>query len=208
MSKKHNATLKCPKCFQEYESEIWDSYNLQIEKNDITPIINNSIVTHTCPYCKTKAYLFNQIMFHDMERKTAIFFLPGVIGTNEELINQIIEIAKKQGMINYKIRIVEEDYDSFKEKILELTKGYDDKVCEIYKSIILKDEANVKIARFLFKDEKITGMYIMYSDGTNKVIKFQDSLYDSIKKEYQSLIKDEPNIVNQEYAERIIAKKQ
>lgn len=175
---KKSLNLNCPLCGSNLIVEHFSSYNLQEEGHSIDSILNDSWIQHKCKNCNNYITVYDIMMFHDMKIKTMVFFFPKNSGSYEE--HQKL-IKKYKYPLNYTIRIVEDSYNNFKEKILIFENGLNDCAIEMYKSIIILEKFHNQViqeAHVIFDGNSIPIGFAFYGDLDKPIcVPFDEILY-------------------------------
>lgn len=191
MSINFKQQIKCPKCAQMAEINVWSSITVEDSKDLKEELLKGKINIFKCPSCSAQALLPVPLLYHDKDKKLMISFTP----TNDEmqkkqLFSQIKKSSKNSGELEnfeeYNLRFLS-NYDELLEKILVFDNGLHDKVIEVLKVLILmqdSEKANDRMVvfgkidgddlEFLIKDNKEEMFY------TSKIPK---ATYDTIKEQ-------------------------
>ena len=142
MSQERKEIIKCPKCGAEGDFTLWESINVDLNPELKEQILNEELFLWTCPRCGAKVFVPAGTIYHDMKRKTMIFFdFNDEADAEKEAEIEIPEMFDKLG--GYQFRIVHNLMD-MKEKIFILDAGLDDIAIEYWKycmrHIIYKNE--------------------------------------------------------------------
>lgn len=204
MSKEKNIAVMCPSCVKEYKTNVLDFFNLQSEGGDLSPILTDSLVKRTCAHCGFTGLLNSPLVFFDMEKKFALFFFPGMQKSEKAVVEQINNTMKQKPMENYLFRIVKGNYNDFKEKILQLESGLDDRICEAYKYTLKKINEGISEIHIDFENLTPLGFVALLSDGREWSTGFHPEFYQLIEKFYDNKFNSQPLFVDEKYAEAIL----
>lgn len=189
MSFNTTQNIKCPKCGQMHTMTVWNSITAKTEPDLKKDILERKINIFTCPDCSQMALMPSHLLYNDEDKKLMIYFAP--CNTPEEkmtLFAQTKETTKDEikSLTDYNLRFVT-TYNELMEKILIFDAGFNDKVIEFLKMMILVQEP-----------QKASSRIAMYGKAENDYIEFmvQDktenqvytshiprSTYDTIEKE-------------------------
>ncbi len=204
MSKEKNIAVVCPSCLKEYKTNVPDFFNLQSEGGDLSPILTDSLVKRTCPHCGFTGLLTLPLLFLDMEKKLVLSFFPGGRGLEKTVVEQINNTMKQKTMDNYLFRIVKGNYNDFKEKILQIESGLDDRICEVYKYTLKKNNEGIREIHIDFENLTPLGFVALLSDGREWSTGFHPEFYQLLKKMYDNKFNTQPLFVDEKYAEAIL----
>lgn len=216
MSINTKQTIKCPKCGQLHELNVWNSITVSDSPDLKKDLLAGKINILRCDICGQTALLPNPLLYHDEEQRLLISFVPcNDAKVKETLFSNLKNNFEKNDEIkkyeDYNLRFVS-DYNAFLEKILVFDSGLHDKVTELIKLLILSQEpekADKRTAVFGKKEnEQLEFLVSDSSDGmcyTSKVpMLTYNTLCEEIKKsgiKYKSFNFEE---VNADYASKII----
>lgn len=215
MSKNHNEMIKCPECRTEGDFKVWESINTS-DAPELKELVRSSeLFMWKCPKCGNNCIVFYPTYYHQPEDKVLIHYIPDSPLTAIDLMKSLTHdpydesIKLEEGC---RKRVVT-DMNSFREKLLILDHGYDDKVIELQKIFLIaelqKEEPSKKIEQIFFNREK---------DGTiNFAIKteseqwgraeFSSGSYEQIAKTFKAaLAADDEVLINSEWALAAIEK--
>lgn len=165
MSINSNETIKCPKCHQLNEINIWHSITVSDSPDLKKDLLLGKINMFHCPSCEHTALVPTPLLYHDEEKSLMISFSPcDNEDTKNQLFNEIKKTSKQSGelenLTNYNLRFVY-DYNSFLEKVLIFDNDLNDKVLEVLKVLILMQ-----------KPENMDNMTAMFGKVENDSIEF------------------------------------
>lgn len=216
MSINTKQSIKCPKCGQLHEMNVWNSITVSDSPDLKRDLLAGKINILRCDICGQTALLPDPLLYHDEEKKLLISFVPCSDKEKEkELFSNLKNNFQKNDEIkkyeNYNLRFVS-DFNSFLEKILVFEAGLHDKVTELIKLLILSQEpekAEVRTAVFGKKEkDELEFLVRDSSDGmcyTSRVpLSTYETLYSEIKKsgvKYKSFNFEE---VDTDYASKMI----
>lgn len=224
MTKKHKEKLTCPKCGRPFQVEIFDSINAQLNPELAEKLCSrdyHSLFETRCPKCGYEASLMYPVLFNDMDAEVMIQFDPDY---KHEMQN-LMEFAREVDHINadmekharfqlkqtYRFRFVS-DLNDFREKALIFRDGYDDRLIELVKVILLINigESNPDLGvQGLFYTRR-DGDTFVFSGFTEEGQGFEAEIpvqaYQTAQKllESSSLDDKEPLMVNHDFAMKIL----
>lgn len=163
MSFNTKETVKCPKCGQMHSVTVWNSISAKTEPDLKQDILERKINIFTCPDCGQMALMPSNLLYSDADNKLMIYFAP--CSSAEEKLD-LFEQTKKttkaeiKDLYDYNLRFVT-TYNELMEKILIFDAGFNDKVIEFLKLMILvqePDKADNRIAMY----GKVENDYIQF----------------------------------------------
>lgn len=163
MSINTQETVKCPKCGQLNEITVWNSISAKNEPDLKADILSRKINIFTCPSCGQTALMPSQLLYSDPDRKLMIYFAPCADPTEKmTLFEQTKKTTKAEikDLTDCNLRFVT-TYNELMEKILIFDAGFNDKVIEFLKMMILVNEP-----------EKAENRIAMYGKTENDYIEF------------------------------------
>lgn len=170
MSKVHKQTIICPCCKKEYEVEVWDSINAQLNPKMKQTILDGSLYKTICPCCNTEINCIYDFLYHDMGKNYMI-----------SIKQDYSEVQKEfQKLDNYRFRIAE-NMNELVEKIKIFDHGFNDIIMETVKVMI--KEITKMTDNFLFWNNNETELEFLIKPNENdemaKMIKVPIEIYDS-----------------------------
>lgn len=177
MSSIRNKIVRCPKCGRENEFLIYESVNVTHDNDLKTKVLNQSIFKYTCE-CGCKTHVFYPVLYHDMDKSYMVQFCSN--DKRDEYISNFKEASKLAS--GYKYRIVDKPYE-ITEKVLIFDAGYDDKLMEILKEMIMASKNDPNIDCLLFSKSKDGEYSFICLDAKNNAIAmvpFKEELYKSV----------------------------
>ena len=149
MSQSAMQEITCPKCGKKTYFLVWDSINTMKNPEMKEKVRNDEAFRFHCPECGASALLNYNFLYHQQEDKVLIY-----VSADGEDASDMARILDQRGNAfdGYRKRIVR-SYNAFKEKLLILDAGFDDRIVEIIKSSVWDNvEAH-------YKDKKIDEIY-------------------------------------------------
>lgn len=123
-------TIACPKCKEKMEVTLWDSVNSKLNPEAAAKIADGSIFNCTCRHCEHTFSLFYPIVYVDAGSGTFVQLTSDV----PESLRQYAQLAAKLPLRPGRIRCTADPL-RFREKVMILTAGLDDRAVEIVKCI-------------------------------------------------------------------------
>lgn len=165
MSINSTESIKCPKCHQLNEINVWHSITVSDSADLKQDLLAGKVNIFRCPSCSHTALLPNPMLYHDEGKMLMISFTPCESDDmKNKLFEEIKNTSKESGeldnLTDYNLRFVY-DYNSLLEKILIFDNGLNDKVIEVLKVLILMQ-----------KPESIDTMSAMFGKIDGDMIEF------------------------------------
>lgn len=229
MARQNNEMIKvkCSKCEQESEFEIWQCINATEANGLIEKVKDGSMFRHTCPHCQQAINVEYSFLYHQIEDALMIHYCikdedaQAVIKTLTEPTEEQKPIIKQMIDKGTIIRIVRKKFELI-EKMCIYEAGFDDRVIEILKILVgatfVKENPDKKIDNIFFnikmkqdaapEDEGVKILQV-YSEGkpiAETVV--NEELYQKIFNDYVAamppLRADHNIIVNRNWARSVI----
>ena len=163
MSKVSKAKIKCLECGKEFEIDMWESLNADLQPNLREQlVVTGEFFKHECPHCGYIQARPYPILYHDMTHKFMIYS-----GSLSHVMKEHKAFQEQIEKINSTFDGISRDYtycgvvspNELIEKIIILENGYDYRIATIYKHIFIgyfNKKTNEKMKRTLFVyDEKM-----------------------------------------------------
>ena len=211
MSKTIYKFVKCEKCEQNFETEIYMSVNTELE-NATEKTRSGEYMMFKCPHCGHVSFILHSFLYNDMNDNFMIQYASdeedvyGFIHASEDLDEKFPNILRNQTR-----RIIIGPYPLFVEKLEILKSHLNDKIVELYKyylSTALTDKNYLHIEFEASKDYTQYRFNVIYKDKTEH-FGFSRDFY----KELEEKFLDEPYvtrtndyIVDQRYVQSILKK--
>lgn len=61
--------LVCPECNKEFNTDIYTSINVQLDKDMKTKILSGKLFDIECEHCHSKFHIPYPVLYHDMEKE-------------------------------------------------------------------------------------------------------------------------------------------
>jgi len=194
------AMLACPQCAFQNEVRIWKSVNIQLNPELKPLIMRGTLNSFECGQCHEEVTINAGFFYHDMEKKTMIYFLgDGTPDTIEQRLAELRTIDRMVGIekysqifSSYQLRYVFRHSD-LQEKIRILDTGFDDRVMELLKAIIypgLREKSGIDLTDIFFigRDEQIKFALLDGSGTQYETALPSSSLYDATARDVSEKI--------------------
>lgn len=143
---------------------------------------------YTCPDCGATALLNYNFLYHQMEDKYMVF-----VSVEGDAWNQMMSIlsARQKDLPDYTMRIVR-SYNDFREKLMILDAGLDDRVVEIIKSSVWHNveetyaDKGIDEILFAMNDDGEHGFLFRSKDKMIASMEFDMDLYKVVKNAAES----------------------
>ena len=189
--------ITCAKCDKENRYEGYSC----IGPDQRESIIDDSIMTYTCPHCGEKTFLKHPLTYIDHKHHFIVMY-----GQDKEQFFHGVEQLRTTPLYKDYIFRYTDSWLSFKEKIMILENNRDDRLMELYK-LALKNELNEEVpSLFLFNKEGENELMIALSPQDTRAYIFNRDWYDI--KEEDPLVKkilkyDTSLVVDKSWPERL-----
>lgn len=182
MSQSAMQEITCPKCGKKTSFLVWDSINTMENPEMEEKVRNDEAFRFHCPECGASALLNYNFLYHQQEDKVLIY-----VSADGGDTSDMAHILDQRGNAfdGYRKRIVR-SYNAFKEKLLILDAGFDDRIVEIIKSSIWDHvEAHYKDKKideiyFATNDDGVHGFLFRSAGEMVASMEFDESLYKAI----------------------------
>ena len=159
MSKSHTETIKCPKCGKESEFLVWETIDTALDPQMKAQVRSGEAFRWKCPECGEETLVFYPVIYHQVNDRYIIAFAPGNTDSAAKYMNEL-SVNNESGYkfdVGYTKRVVP-DMNRFREKLLILDEGLDDRVIEIMKLFVIaeaaKSEPELKLKAVFFNKDK------------------------------------------------------
>ena len=158
MSTFNKETITCPKCGKEIDVIVWKSVNADQDPEAKSQLLDGTLFSFKCGHCGYKGNLDHEMLYHDMQRKVFVSYIPDM--SVEKKVQMLTEIRTMLGisMDGYKIRFVA-DRNQIRDKALIFDLGWDDRVIEVCKIIMIAQAQNA------YPGIEISAMYFDANEG-------------------------------------------
>lgn len=182
MSQSAMQEITCPKCGKKTSFLVWDSINTMENPEMKEKVRNDEAFRFHCPECGASALLNYNFLYHQQEDKVLIY-----VSADGEDASEMAQILDQRGNAfdGYRKRIVR-SYNAFKEKLLILDAGFDDRIVEIIKSSVWDNveahykDKNIDEIYFATNDDGVHGLLFRRAGEMVASMEFDESLYKAI----------------------------
>ena len=215
MSRNHNEIIKCPECRTEGDYKVWESINTSDNPELRELVRSGELFMWKCPRCGNDCIVFYPTYYHQPEDKTLIHYIPDApymaINYMKTLTHDPYDenITLEKGC---RKRVVT-DMNSFREKLLILDNGYDDRVIELQKLFLIaeiqKEDPSKKVEQMYFNREKdgTVNFAIKLEEDQWGRAEFSSGNYEHIAKTFKTaLAADKEVLINTDWALDILEK--
>lgn len=184
--------LVYPECNEKFNVDIFTSINVQMDKDMKNRVLSGKLFDMECAHCYSKFHIPYPVLYHDMEKKLLIQF------TEEKELEPIKKILDHANVgEDYTVRIVDNERDWI-EKILISDSGYDDRIMELYKLLVLsqyEDADNVNGLYYWNIQNFENPHYVMVLDEKESdkmhFMPFHEGVYKQVEEVFLSDIKQD-----------------
>jgi len=135
MSKLKLESLSCPRCNHAQKVPTWDSINVTLNPQLKMDLFANKINTTICGQCGYHSLIGKDLLYHDMQMGVMIFERYSSHDIMDEL-ETLKQHCARHAFRDYRFRIVKSRRGLI-EKILIFQDGFDDRVVELMKLIVI-----------------------------------------------------------------------
>ncbi len=193
--------VKCPKCGN---SNLYNIYNIiDVDKEYYLrkEVLNQSIFKYECK-CGYKTQMFYPTLYKNLSKNFMVEF------ASKSDASRFKNSLDSFGIpdTNFIFRIVTRPFE-LTEKILVLESGYDDRIIEILKEMILASTTDKKISYLIFARDKEIEYTFLCLDENNvakAMIPFRKDLYDSVYDMFYSKLNDNTYVIDQDWAREFL----
>lgn len=165
MSKFHMEEIECPKCHSHFDFKVWDSVNVDLNREEKGKILDGTFYDMDCPFCHTRIHGIYGFLYYDM--------------THEYLVSVYHDFTEAIAVCgvprDYKLRKVQ-DICQLAEKIKIFDIGLNDIVIEMVKRMV-RDirKMNCEILFAGMEDRKIVFQTV---ERHSRMFVIKDSVYE------------------------------
>lgn len=179
MSQKKVIQVKCEKCQETFDFEIYETLNVSTNPELKKEIISKEVFKVHCPKCGELHRINYPMIYADEEKKVLV----NLVNRQSKLddLKDLDNIKKTNYLSDYTCRLVVDMHDMV-EKILIFEAGLNDRVVEVLKAIVISsasfEKNNVRACYFggLF-DDKIRVDVVMKDNTVNVAYVSMDNYY-------------------------------
>lgn len=209
MSRHHVEKIICPNCKTESDFLLWDSINTCLDPEMKEKVRNGEVFKWKCPTCGNEAMVEYATLYHQMEDRVMIYYVPGegdktetielMKGRRKNKDGEYVEMDMKfdEGYIK---RVVDTK-NQFREKLSILDAGLDDRIIELMKIFMLAQledknkELGIEEVLFDKLEDGTKTFAVRLDDGRWAQIKYSQDMYDYFAKNVQEILEEESDAV-------------
>ena len=141
MSQQQKYPIRCPKCRNEQEVELFDAVNVTEEPALREALMCNQLNAVTCPACEFIFQIHKSLLYHDAKRGFMIYWLPIPAGAEEagerQFAEMLLQLAAQQpdGALLPPVHLVF-NRTELVERIFMLEAGLDERLIEYVKHLM------------------------------------------------------------------------
>ncbi len=194
MSRASTEKVICPQCGIESDFTIWGSLNTTLNPEENEKLLSGELFIFTCPHCGKKTNTDYAILYHQMEEKRMIYYVP-----RDENLPEVLNMFRGDpdakyvrsdinlfaAMGDYTYRIVRTQRRLI-EKARILNDGWDDRIIELSKILvslkIIKEQQNIESLELFYDGGKENVCFgIIDREGEYGKVEIPKEMYDSIE---------------------------
>lgn len=209
MSRHYVEKIICPSCKTESDFLLWDSINTCLDPEMKEKVRNGEVFKWKCPTCGNEAMVEYATLYHQMEDRVMIYYVPGegdktetielMKGRRKNKDGEYVEMDMKfdEGYIK---RVVDTK-NQFREKLSILDAGLDDRIIELMKIFMLAQledknkELGIEEVLFDKLEDGTKTFAVRLDDGRWAQIKYSQDMYDYFAKNVQEILEEESDAV-------------
>ena len=209
MSRHHVEKIICPNCKTESDFLLWDSINTCLDPEMKEKVRNGEAFKWKCPTCGNEAMVEYTTLYHQMEDRVMIYYVPGegdktetielMKGRRKNKDGEYVEMDMKfdEGYIK---RVVD-TRNQFREKLSILDAGLDDRIIELMKIFMLaqledkNEELEIEEVLFDKLEDGTKTFAVRLDDGRWAQINYSEDMYDYFAKNVQEILEEESDAV-------------
>lgn len=199
MAKSRKQMVRCPKCNELIEINIWDKLEMPYDEEQKDKVMKNIFFRVKCGKCEMEMPMLYDCEYNDLERKFMIWVVPQMTDAEKVRImnfNKRLESdnALRLAQGGYRYRIIKTD-NELREKVLIFNEGLDDRFIETmklaYVPVIKKNVGEeCKIMGFFFdKNEKGNYQWVVVFDKREPMLlKVDMNIYHDMKEKMWNVV--------------------
>ncbi len=182
MSQSAMQEITCPKCGKKSSFLVWDSINTVEQPEMKAKVRNDEAFRFHCESCGASALLNYNFLYHQQEDQVLIYV--SADGSDASDMEKLLS-QRANAFDGYKKRIVR-SYNEFKEKLLILDAGFDDRIVEIIKSSVWDNveahhkEQGIEEIYFATNEDGVHGFIFRKAGHMVASMEFDEALYKAI----------------------------
>ena len=220
MSETHIKKMACPRCGKESDFVVWDSINTLQNPEMKAKVRSGDAFVFECPHCGSKTQINYTTLYNQAEDHVMIYL---VTKDSDKAIEIVDQMMGKDGKVLPFERVLSKEYtkrvvinpDQFKEKLLILDAGLDDRIVEIMKmmmiAVLSMKEPDTQIREFLFDRGKDGEFKFTLNLGNGRwgSTGYSQALYEHVKSDFKKELEEEKNpiMVDSKWAFHVMEKK-
>ncbi len=171
MARKLLKNIVCPKCSKKVEIKAYESINVTLDEQIRKKVMDEDIFCFKCENCKKKFEVTYPFLYHDMQNKLMIYFIP-----NPDISTIDTTPIKKKSMLKEIDKRIVTSLNDLKEKILIKDFSLDDMAMELTKLAVSKvhekkDKKKIQSIYFCKIDKKTNKlMFAIFFENHKKPI--------------------------------------
>lgn len=188
--------VTCPCCGAKTDMKF-ETMILAQDKKTVKKLLDRSLFSHKCSSCKQNFEYYNTFWFKDSDKSFKIACVEDSWMV-AEFENRLLMAGPQSDEDSYQTIRVVDSYKTFKEKYLILNSGFDDRVIELIKLRIRKNDCAEcgEIERIFFFGSNDKSVFIKVRGLTrSKVFYVPLSEYEDVKKRYKDTLDKDNNVV-------------
>ena len=139
MSSSHTEKLTCPACHHVQEFTIWDFVDVTELPELKAKLLSSTLMRMICAKCGVETDIVYPMMYHDTEYRLLFGLIPG--GPNSGHLDPRLAEVDPNVATTHQLRLVGSP-NELKEKVVLADAGLDDRVVEIFKVLLRRDDQN------------------------------------------------------------------
>ncbi len=169
------ASITCPHCQGEFTRDALASIQIDLEPDMRAKVQDFSCFRWECPNCKVASLVLAPCLYHDVGNQFMVWLCPDGKNPILQQVNQLED---------YTLRYVD-DLNTFREKIVILEMGLDDRAVEIMKYLLflqLKSDLDVVELVFHGMDDRTMDFRFVavLSDGAEQYVAMPAQIYQNV----------------------------
>lgn len=210
MTEKLTEKAICGHCKEPFDVEIYTSINTRVDPEMELKVLNYDVFEYTCPHCGEKVKVIYDMLYH-MEPEGTMIYLTDPSNVEEEIktLDEFYnnDFKKFQELMKIdppRVRVVV-DLVELREKILIFKGGYDDRIMELYKSLLIlqiNERENMEIIRMfydIYENKPI--IVVIDKDLKEYHYDFREEGYRELEEQFEDKLEGfERYVVNENFA--------
>lgn len=171
------ASVHCPGCGQDYEMEVRDSINAELDPEGAADARTGTLFTHECPACGKMNLVSYPMLYHDPTHRLMLWHCPAE--ADVQRIKPTLDSAPE--LSDYTLRIVLSPGE-FIEKLKIQDAGLDDVIVEMCKFVTCKEIGSEVDLRFVKLDGADMEMTFTYpKNGDMELVAVGFNVYEDCR---------------------------